>query len=367
MSTNDRRSNRFTSGDCALTRSPRANRGRPPTLLANLTLALWLAFAWSPGDILAQQKADSLTVPKRDVMLDSLAKIIVTSVARHDSEHPVFHGCYDWHSAVHGHWAILRIANATGRHGEPAQAVADSLEPQKLTLEVEYLRKHPKFELPYGRAWLLRLAIEYETWAAGDDRRDAKRLQAIADECATSLLTSYRDRAPSPTTREYSNDSWALVQLHAYFSRRKQPEALASVEQLITKHFVSSEAPISFAQDHAAPDFFSRYGNLSYLLARTQEAAVVDTFVRRHPLGDDDLRAVDPLLPQAHHLGVNWSRAWALRALARQCTDESQRRRFEAAYLQHVATGWTHHEKYSANYGAYDHWVPQFAVYALTE
>src|SRR5450631_3493587 len=23
--------------------------------------------------------------------------------------HPAFYGCYDWHSAVHGHWTLARI------------------------------------------------------------------------------------------------------------------------------------------------------------------------------------------------------------------------------------------------------------------
>ena len=24
--------------------------------------------------------------------------------------HPIFHGCFDWHSAVHGHWLLARAA-----------------------------------------------------------------------------------------------------------------------------------------------------------------------------------------------------------------------------------------------------------------
>ena len=23
--------------------------------------------------------------------------------------HPAFHGCFDWHSAVHGHWMLVRL------------------------------------------------------------------------------------------------------------------------------------------------------------------------------------------------------------------------------------------------------------------
>ena len=27
--------------------------------------------------------------------------------------YPAFHGCYDWHSAVHSHWLIVRILRST--------------------------------------------------------------------------------------------------------------------------------------------------------------------------------------------------------------------------------------------------------------
>ena len=40
---------------------------------------------------------------------------------------PAFYGCYDWHSAVHGHWLLVRLARtfpeapfAPRRHGRAA-------------------------------------------------------------------------------------------------------------------------------------------------------------------------------------------------------------------------------------------------------
>jgi hypothetical protein len=35
-------------------------------------------------------------------MLAELAPIIEEQIARVDTNHDVFHGCIDWHSAVHG-------------------------------------------------------------------------------------------------------------------------------------------------------------------------------------------------------------------------------------------------------------------------
>ena len=37
----------------------------------------------------------------------ALVAIVQDCVNREDSDYPVFHGCVDWHSAVHGHWALL--------------------------------------------------------------------------------------------------------------------------------------------------------------------------------------------------------------------------------------------------------------------
>ncbi|MCA9679774.1 MAG: DUF2891 family protein, partial [Myxococcales bacterium] len=35
---------------------------------------------------------------------------------------PVFFGCYDWHSAVHSHWALARLRGA----GAEPRAIADA-------------------------------------------------------------------------------------------------------------------------------------------------------------------------------------------------------------------------------------------------
>jgi len=345
----------------------RAVSWRRLPISCSLALVFWVMPLLPSLRTWAQTPTDRVPVSKRDAMLATLDKIIASSVARKDTAHPVFHGCYDWHSAVHGHWAILRLARVTDGQSERAQVIVDALTPDGIKLEAEALRKDSKFEMPYGRAWFLRLAIEYELWAVAEDQPDVGRLRSMADALAASLVEYYRDRVPSPETREYANDAWALVQLHEYLTHRQQRELRVPVETLISTHFLRGGTTMSFTQDHKSPDFFSRFGNWAYLIAKTQEVAVVEDFLRQHPLADDDLRPVDPLLRPAHHLGVNWSRVWALRALARKCGDENQRERLDAASRRHIETAWKHHQAHVGNYDSYDHWVPQFAVYALTE
>src|SRR5689334_3779400 len=78
---------------------------------------------------------------------------------------PAFYGCYDWHSSVHGHWLLVRLARLFPQAPFAAaarRAVAQSLTPANITQEVVYLNGTGRntFERPYGLAWLLQLAAE---------------------------------------------------------------------------------------------------------------------------------------------------------------------------------------------------------------
>ncbi|MGZ5492045.1 MAG: DUF2891 family protein, partial [Thermoanaerobaculia bacterium] len=55
---------------------------------------------------------------------------------------PAFYGCYDWHSSVHGHWLLARLArtfpDATFTP-KAREALAQSITPENIAQEVEYL------------------------------------------------------------------------------------------------------------------------------------------------------------------------------------------------------------------------------------
>jgi hypothetical protein len=78
---------------------------------------------------------------------------------------PAFYGCYDWHSSVHGHWLLARLARLfpEAAFAERARAaLAKSLTEENLRREVAYFNGTGRatFERPYGLAWLLTLAQE---------------------------------------------------------------------------------------------------------------------------------------------------------------------------------------------------------------
>src|ERR1017187_8594328 len=82
---------------------------------------------------------------------------------------PAFYGCYDWHSAVHGHWLLARLARTfpdAGFAPKAREALSQSLTAENIVQEVAYQQGEGRgsFERPYGLAWLLQLGAELREW-----------------------------------------------------------------------------------------------------------------------------------------------------------------------------------------------------------
>src|SRR5213075_1998093 len=82
---------------------------------------------------------------------------------------PAFYGCYDWHSSVHGHWLLARLARTFPEApfaGPARAALRKNLTSANLKQVAAYLRGDGRasFERPYGLAWLLQLTVELREW-----------------------------------------------------------------------------------------------------------------------------------------------------------------------------------------------------------
>jgi len=105
---------------------------------------------------------------------------------------PAFYGCYDWHSAVHGHWLLVRLIRRFPEAPfakDARAALAVSLTPQNIAGEVSYLENaiRPSFERPYGLAWLLQLSAELRGWDDLQAKQWAAALMPLESAAATKL------------------------------------------------------------------------------------------------------------------------------------------------------------------------------------
>src|SRR5436305_1647819 len=113
---------------------------------------------------------------------------------------PAFYGCYDWHSAVHAHWLLVRLIRLIPDAPfapEARAAVAQSLAPANIEVEVRYLRGagRASFARPYGLARLPALP-------AADPGRPRRRAHRTASGRAVARARS-RDRPRRPQARAH--------------------------------------------------------------------------------------------------------------------------------------------------------------------
>src|SRR5690348_10148934 len=82
---------------------------------------------------------------------------------------PAFYGCFDWHSCVHGHWLLARLARTFPNASfstRARDALREDMTADNIQIEAAYLRGagRASFERPYGLAWLLQLGAELREW-----------------------------------------------------------------------------------------------------------------------------------------------------------------------------------------------------------
>ena len=288
---------------------------------------------------------------QKQAMAAELARQVAFCSQRKDTDHPAFKGCVDWHSAVHGVWALVAYQRATG-DAQYAPLVASILNKPALVREQEHLRQAPSFEMPYGRAWFLRLAIDHGRLTGSDD------LLAFGNEVAISLRDYYRNHPIDRFSGAYQSASWALINLLDYARYRRLADLETEVAGWIRKSFVDVEPKCSGERERG--EFMAVCTNWAALVARVLDkddyAKWLDKFVAVNGLPA-------PLRRQNsdHEFGLDFSRAWGLwDVYAKTGRDDMLK-----AYVDHFNSGFTPASNWRGSYMAVGHWVAQFALFAL--
>jgi Protein of unknown function (DUF2891) len=327
-------------------------------IVAGRAVIVWAAAFWPAlliwGTVqVAAGPSPELTALDHDkqTMAAELARQVAYCSARQDTSHPAFKGCIDWHSAVHGVWALLAYQRATG-DAQYAPLVGSILNKEALSQERAHLKQSPLFEMPYGRAWFLRLAIEHHRLTGSED------LLPFADEVAFSLRDFYRRRGIDRLAGAYQSASWALINLLDYARHRHLAELEAEVRDAVKTNFVDVEPKCASVRERG--EFMAICSNWAALVARvlTREdyAPWLEKFIAMNGLPT-------PLVhPDSdHEFGLNFSRAWGLWDMYAA----SGRADVAAAYAAHLKAGYLPASNWRGSYQAVGHWVAQFGLFAL--
>jgi hypothetical protein len=288
--------------------------------------------------------------------------------------HPAFYGCWDWHSAVHGHWLLartLRLFPDLPQETAVRAALNQTLTPANLLAEAAYFNQpnRQSFERPYGWAWLLKLAAELHDWADADAANWSRALQPLVDV----IVNRYREFLPRQTypTRVGTHANTAFGLAFALDYARVVGDA--DLETLLVER-----GQTYFAHDRACPatwepggaDFFSPCLMEADLMTRVlPPAAFAAWFDRFLPEIPETLRypaqVADRSDPQIVHLdGLNLSRAWCLYRIAAHLPQDARQQTLLLAADRHREAGLA---QVSSGHYAGTHWLASFAVYLLTD
>jgi hypothetical protein len=290
---------------------------------------------------------------------------------------PSFHGSFDWHSAVHGHWTLARAARLHPDAGWAAGArerLGRSLTRENLAREFEFLERRPGFERPYGLAWSLQLAAELRAWDSDDAREWVHSLGALEDLAARRLL-DWAEKLPFPVrSGEHSQSAFAFS---LALDWARDAERLAFRERLALACGRLYRADVSVPVDYepSAHDFLSPALGEADLMRRVLPREAFTNWIYNFlPDARDErlARWLEPVTPPdrsdgkfAHLDGLNLSRAWMLQGIVNALPEGHELYSpLERASARHAAAG-------LAGAGGEDwmgtHWLASFVTYLLTE
>jgi Protein of unknown function (DUF2891) len=292
---------------------------------------------------------------------------------------PAFYGCYDWHSSVHGHWLLARLARAFPDESfAPAarDALQQSLTPDHIKDEVLYIKGpgRTSFERPYGLAWLMQLGTELREWDDPMAKVMAANLKPL-EVAAKERLSDWLPKLTNPIRIGEHNQtafSFGLLLDSARNAGDKEFEALLVGK---IREFYLKDRNCPMAYEPSGEDFLSPCLAEADVVRRVLAPKDFQLWLTKFlPVIPTDGTSAwlkpgvvtDPTDPKLAHLdGLNLSRAWMLEGIASALPAKDPRlASIHATAAAHRSKGLA---AVTGEHYEGGHWLGSFAVYLVTK
>lgn len=277
---------------------------------------------------------------------------------------PAFFGCFDWHSAVHAHWLLARLARTEPGADyavEARAALARAFTPANMVAEHRYVTARPAFERPYGLAWLLQLAAELHEWDDPDARLWRDTLRPL-EHHATAVFEDWLPKLSHPVrSGTHDQTAFSLGLVHDWARSTDASELRTLVEHRSVAFFgADCDAPLAY--EPSGHDFLSPSLAEADLLRRVLPQDAFGEWLAGF-LGAFELEPV-PVTDRhdghvVHLAGLNLSRAWMLEGIASAAPSG----RIAAMAASHRTAGLAALDDLTY---AGAHWIATFAGYLVT-
>lgn len=293
---------------------------------------------------------------------------------------PVFYGCFDWHSSVHGHWLLVRLLHVGPEDApwrETARAKLEkSFQPEKIKGEIAQFARPARgsWERPYGLAWYLQLMTELRQWDDPQGKEWLARLEPLEKDIADSLK-AWLPKLAYPIRLGTHNQSAFAFGLMLDWARESGDIEMEDliVERSLTFHKNDKNCPLAY--EPSGEDFLSpclmEADLMRRILPQQEFSDWLSAFMPNIPTDGRSGWLAPGIVKDAsdgklvHLDGVNSSRAWNLYNIARALpAGDPRKASLVAAAKVHADTGVAavSDEHYSGS-----HWLASFATYLMTD
>ncbi len=285
--------------------------------------------------------------------------------------HPAFYGCFDWHSALHGHWTLVKLLKMFPEM-ENSEAIISKLETniskENILKELDYFQRptEKSYERTYGWSWLLKLADELHSW----DHPAAKRMSENLEPLTEYIVQKYLEFLPKLTypirVGEHTNTAFGLVFPYDYAILTQNDTLKNMIESRASAYYLNDQnCPLSW--EPSGFDFISPCLEEANLMRRILSKAEFDQWIQKFLPGIENpgfklapAEVSDRSDGKLVHLdGLNFSRAWCLKGIAQNNE--------HLKHLENIANQHIQHSLNNVVGDAYEggHWLASFAVAAL--
>lgn len=283
--------------------------------------------------------------------------------------HPAFYGCFDWHSAVHGHWSMVELLQLYPnlKQANSIKSVLKShLSQDNIAKEVDYFQQdiNSGYERMYGWAWLFKLSQALHEWNDPLGKDLHNNLQPLTNVLKDKFEEFLPKLVYPIRVGEHTNTAFALNMMHDYAKSLNDEELLKNIKSAAIRYYQKDGAcPLNW--EPSGYDFLSPCLEEAVLMQKVLDQKTfeswINTFLPQLESKEFQLEVAkvsDRSDGKLVHLdGLNFSRAWNLFKLSEvegySHLQPIAIEHFNAAYPNLVG------DSYEGG-----HWLGSFAVYA---
>jgi hypothetical protein len=293
---------------------------------------------------------------------------------------PSFYGCYDWHSAVHNHWAMVKLLKLYPTIPE-ANALNDKLElsfnAENIKEELAYLKSHEDgfFEFPYGQSWLLKVADELIKWDDPRAKRWLNNLKPLTEYIVSVHLNVWPPLKSVNLSGSHDSPAMGLSFAYDYAVSSKNKKLKEIVSQAAIRFYGDiANAPLN--EEPFDYDFMSAGLLVTDLMRKVLAPKEYVSWLKSFspelfiagkvniPLKLDRVDKHDGY--EAHWDGFHLNRIWCLNGILKTLPADALSKEAKSEWVSAMNGMWDYAQE-SIGKGNYDidHWLSTFSVFAL--